>query len=234
MEIIKPNIQFRDSIFIKIKTAKNLSEADSIFNNFYKKYRYTFPSFHMTQNSPNAMDSINAFFLKNGFRIADNEGDAFNLVINTDYLLKNIGKYISPTLVEYYNIIDEEDKNEDFYEDGGMRITFDELGDRILRWEKFLLMHNDFSQKVQIERTINRYEHFYLIPMDYHPLFNSGTKQNKLDPNILMIYKRYVLRNPNTDFGKYMSEYLIVLENNNYEYNNNVKQYLKSIDPDVR
>lgn len=112
--------------------------------------------------------------------------------------------YVSEDLKTYFEITAEEDK--DLYSnDGGLSISFQEQGERIASWEKYLKKYPKFIFKNQVLELYKMYQRDYLIGMDNTAIRDYET--NVLYPENKSEFDRFMAKYPKsltTKFIKHM------------------------------
>ena len=81
--------------------------------------------------------------------------------------------YVTDDYKEYLKIWAKDD--EELYQaDAGLCITFEELGDRIARWENFLNKYPNSTLKPKVTALLNSYREDYLLGMENTPTRDGG------------------------------------------------------------
>lgn len=107
---------------------------------------------------------------------------------------------------ENYLRIEARENTELFAADAGLNISFKELGDHLLNWEKFL---KTYPKSALLEKARSHYQDYgytYLMGMDNTPTFEFS--DGKLYDDNRKEFKRFIKQNPNSDFAKIVKAFL--------------------------
>ncbi len=135
------------------------------------------------------------------------EGTIFPIV---DYeALKVYMEYLTEPLQGYLDIMAEESSNKTAA-DGSIVISLDELAERALATEEYILRYPDGAKTATLKnRYINGYLYLYVLGAPNTPLYNFETFG--LSEDFRKSYERTVQEYPNTITGTIIAEYLTVL-----------------------
>ena len=131
--------------------------------------------------------------------------------------------YVTDDYKEYLKIWAKDD--EELYQaDAGLSISFEELGDRIARWENFLNKYPNSTLKPKVTALLNSYREDYLLGMENTPTIDGGYDNIPITiyEEAKKEYDRFMKKYPNSptvELIKYFIE--------NYK-NENIHELIKS------
>ena len=223
-----------------IEKLKSLNKEEA--NNLYEEYQA------QNNNTLYDIDEASASFLDsiygdtNGENFTDKDWADANKILNKyDLELWDIGEgmvtirelphlyydvfkdYVTDDYKEYLKIW-AKDSEELYQADAGLSISFEELGDRIARWENFLNKYPNSTLKPKVTALLNSYREDYLLGMENTPTRDGGydgqpytiIEENMKEFNRFM--KKYP-NSPTVELIKYFIE--------NYK-NENIYELIKS------
>ena len=128
-----------------------------------------------------------------------------------DFYYKTFKDYVTDDYKEYLKITS--DENEEHYvADSGLCITLEELGDRIITWEKFLEKYPNSKLNDKVNNICNSYRRDYILGI---PGGIYDYKEN------LKEYKSFQEKYPNSPTTGLIGYYLVELNTDNFEENDN-------------
>ena len=128
-----------------------------------------------------------------------------------DFYYKTFKDYVTDDYKEYLKITS--DENEEHYvADSGLCITLEELGDRIITWEKFLEKYPNSKLNDKVNNICNSYRRDYILGV---PGGIYDYKEN------LKEYKSFQEKYPNSPTTGLIGYYLVELNTDNFEENDN-------------
>jgi hypothetical protein len=130
-----------------------------------------------------------------------------------DYFTSIFGQDGSSEMKEYLEIRSKELK-EGFSEDAGLLISFEQLYDRVVVWEKYLAENPDFILNEEIKGTLSMYLSTLMTGMDNSPAFDYET--GKLLPELQFIYSKAIQKNDNRNSTKVLRKYFEHLKANGF------------------
>lgn len=134
------------------------------------------------------------------------------LLWEIDYgALQAYAPHLSADLKEYLSIQDAEARNS-FFGDGGLSITRDELGERMIKAESHLTHYPDSPRHAKLKRLYQDYLLAYLSDYRYDAV---DERTMKLLPAVKTSYQSFVKKVPQSKTGQIVSAYLSEIEKNN-------------------
>ena len=126
--------------------------------------------------------------------------------------------YVTDDYKEYLKIWAKDD--EELYQaDAGLCISFEELGDRIARWENFLNKFPNSKLKIKVIALLNSYREDYILGMD-----NTATRDGGYDGQPFTIYEeikkeydRFMKKYPNSPTVELIKYFLENYQNDNIQ-----------------
>ncbi len=157
----------------------------------------------------------------------------------SDYFYNNFNDRVSPGLKEYLKIRQDELK-QGFAEDAGLQITFDELYQRIKRWEQFQIKYPETIYKADARYFYSMYLETLMTGMDNSRVFDYGN--SKLLPGLKQLYEKIIRTDSKSETGKIISSYYSLLARHGFKENDSIDVFLKnnglstmiSVQPDTR
>ena len=227
----------KKEIMEKLKTL-NKEEANRLYEQYVEDNENTL--YKIAQESEKFLDSI--YYGSEEEQFTEKDWNDTNKVLNKyDLELWDIGEgmvtirelphlyydvfkdYVTDDYKEYLKIWAKDD--EELYQaDAGLSISFEELGDRIARWENFLNRYPNSTLKLKITALLNSYREDYILGMENTPTRDGGydgqpytiIEENMKEFNRFM--KKYP-NSPTVELIKYFIE--------NYK-NENIYELIKS------
>ncbi len=158
-----------------------------------------------------------------GYKVETAEGYFFP-VIDYDFYQKYYGA-ITPDLAAYLEIMAVE-SNQTPVKDAALMIGWEEILKRAVRQEQFIKEYSSSTQVEAMKQLLKRYVTFALFGANNTPLFSYDTKE--IMPEAKAAYLKRSWDEETGSFSKLMSEYLRVLEKNNYRLTAEVADYRKN------
>lgn len=157
------------------------------------------------------------------FKLINLEGNYYPIV---DYeKIKQYNGYISDEMKEYIEI-KAMDSNEPMAVDAGLRISYDDLADRIIRTEKYI---GKYSQGQRYEEMLGNYKNklaIYLGGLDNTPIADFTSK--RIFDDVLESYKK-VSKVKDSATAFVVSKYINVIEENDLIINKSVEDMVVSL-----
>ena len=124
--------------------------------------------------------------------------------------------YVTDDYKEYLKIWAKDD--EELYQaDAGLCISFEELGDRIARWENFLNKYPNSTLKPKVTALLNSYREDYLLGMENTPTRDGGYDGQPFTicEENMKEFNRFMEKYPNSPTVELIKYYLENYENEN-------------------
>lgn len=160
--------------------------------------------------------------IDNGYKVETAEGFFFPVIDYTFY-----DKYhtaVTPDLAVYYEIMAVESEQAPV-KDAALMIPWEEVLNRALRQEEFLMECNSSPQVPAIEKLLKQYVSFALFGCNNTPLFSYDTK--KMNSEAKAAYLKYDWDEAKGSFSRLIKEYLKVLKKNDYRLTPDVEEFRK-------
>lgn len=168
-------------------------------------------------------DSLRRFLAVRSLRAEFSEGMAYASE-NTEALAGLFERYLSAAMRRFLDIRRAEEE-EGYTEDAGLLISWDQLAERIARWERFIDANSGFQLLGEGRYWHDNYLAAYLTGMDNSRVFESPAET--LSPRVRASYERFVARHAGTRAARIVSGYLEVLGRNGWRAEPEVVQFLK-------
>ncbi len=154
--------------------------------------------------------------IKGKYKLINMEGSFYPIV---DYeALKAYNKYLSDEMKDYIDI-KSMDSNVPTILDAELLISFDELGERLIRTENHIIKYPEGIKYEELLRLYGVYLRFYLEGSDNTPIYDEETKLIK--DEVLSNYKK-TANIKNTVTSEIVSKYIDIIKDNENIIDNNV------------
>jgi hypothetical protein len=148
----------------------------------------------------------------------------FYVDVEPDYFLGIFGKQVSKGLNDYL-IQRKQELTEGFSEDAGLMITFDQVYERVLKWEKLITENPNFIMVDNSHQFYETYLETLLTGMDNSRVFDF--ENEKLIPAVKKLYESVIMSGPNTKSTEIIKGYYNLLAESDFKYSTKVDEYLK-------
>lgn len=153
--------------------------------------------------------------INGGYKLVVLEGDFYP--IQNYSLLKKYIPYLSNDMKDYIEIYATESEKLSF-KDAHLAISWDELADRALKTESYLLKYKDVPEIKEVGNLYIGYIRPYIHPM------NDYSEPNKINDEVINAYKRVVDEHEGTTTAQITKELLDILQKNNYQVNDQIQK----------
>lgn len=161
------------------------------------------------KNPSKELVSLKTRLTSNGFMIKSTDGMAY-VVQNRKFILDKAGSYVSEPMKEYLIEIEKEN-NEGFTDEHGIIISPKKHADRIIWYENFLKVNDNFLLKQNCVNYKKAYLTYLLLGiMDTH-LFENESKM-QLSPYFSKAYTYILKAYPDSDLATIVGEYQHAIE----------------------
>ena len=151
------------------------------------------------------------------YKLVNIEGSCYPII---DYeAIGKYNKYLTDEMKGYIDIKAKE-SNEPSMMDAALVISWDELANRMLGVEKYLVKYPEGIKEEELTRLYGNYLVVYLSGTDNSPIYNYETK--KIFDDVLNSYKKLVATNKGTITGDTVKKYIELIANNKNIIDENV------------
>lgn len=169
-------------------------------------------------------DSLTAIFNKYGIDIFSTEG-SFYADQMVGYLSKTFSGKLTKAYVEYLKRRAIE-MSRPFSEDAMLLVSFSTVADRMLFWEGFLEKYPDSHISSSARFYYEHYLGTLLTGTDNSKSHDWET--NKFRDDIINLYEKIISQYPNRNSAQILSNYLEVIKENEFTFNENIREYIKT------
>jgi tetratricopeptide (TPR) repeat protein len=209
-----------DSLYLLF--IKYFYKAINIFNDSIEKKH----SISLSKLENNIEDKETKDFLNSlndcGLELFMTEG-MYYVDVKFDYFEKLFSGKVSSSLNEFLRIRSIELK-QGFSEDAILLISFNELYERVITWEKFLNANPNFFLKQQAQFYYEHYFSTLLTGMDNSRTFNIETKE--LLPEVKDLYEQIIEQKDTLKTTKIIIDYYELLKINGFKQPSSIKEFL--------
>ncbi len=184
---------------------------------------------------------------ENGFRLTSSEGDWY-ITEDPDFLYERFSEYVSDAVRACLDLWRKE-LTEGYAEDAGLRISFSDVAERVLHWERYIAEFPKSPLLNDAKWFYRSYFHTLFVGMDNSPVFvpvpskdaghwrkyertiEDGTKvgdpRGVVREDIRMVYERIIADHGDTQSGALIAEYCQLLGESNFQRSPQVDLFLK-------
>jgi hypothetical protein len=211
--------EIKDSAFIEFRFFYY-----NVINNYYEIFWNNQELINKLNNHKN--DDIQVQQLKttldqNGLRLSKTEG-GFYIDEKPEYLYNNFKSFVSRAISEFL-LIRSKELEEGFSEDAKLLISFQALGDRIIKWEKYLTKYPKSPLSAEAKFSYHLYLNTFITGLDNSPI----TKDDIFLPEIKNIYSDFIQKNNSSESGKILEKFYAIISNNNFHLTPTLDDFYK-------
>jgi hypothetical protein len=200
------------------------SEFRSYYYQFMHAYEKSIEDYLSNYPLPRQEESKLASKLsKAGWKLDESEG-MYYVGEDGEWFLKEFGSILPEDWNKYLQQRTKEVKNQ-FSEDAGLLISWEELRDRIIYWEKYLIKYPTFSEKEVIDFYLDVYIRTYLTGMSNSSIADIET--NKVQDKITKSYENFLTLNKQSKYYKLVEGQYNILKQNSFLLNEKTSQELE-------
>lgn len=159
-----------------------------------------------------------------GFKIVDSEG-SFTVVVDYNSL-KTFGEYVEDEINTYIDIMAQR------YDEANKTMTIDQLANRIMQMEGYILSYNNEQRKETITEMYAGDIMVYMSGMENAPVFDEDT--GMVDAKLFKTFEAAVSKYKDAAFGKIMSKYVQLLKQENFTNTDKVQGFVTNIGETVK
>ncbi|WLR50391.1 hypothetical protein LC040_14130 [Bacillus tianshenii] len=149
------------------------------------------------------------FVQKNGLVFVENGEGMLGIAINYKWMQKQLYDELSAQINDYFAIR----QNLNVVSDGTLTISWDELADRIINLEDFMMRNPTFSKSPDLHQYYYQFLTYYLFGIDNSPVFDSN---GKLLPEVKDSYERFMQMYDNQQTYYTIKGYYDILQKNQF------------------
>lgn len=219
----------------KTLAGTNRSENDAMFLAF-RDYYYTIIKISndkLFKKETKISYFDNGVLWRNGLRILDYEGDPGRCFGQSpSFFCMEFQDYLSGSLNEYNQIQKEElletgneEKGMYLIDDLALMIAWDQLSDRIIKWEVYLAKYPQSSLKDDVESSIRLYFNIYTTGggLENTPAYRLGT----LTDTVKVSYERFIEHYPESKFTGLIKDYYAILRLHDFSLSPEIIEFLQ-------
>jgi hypothetical protein len=213
----------RDSAFIEFSVFYNTTMNEFNEKQLWNNDTLTNKLYADSLGNDPEVKALKEKLTANGLGLYMTEGN-FYVDALPDYLYENFSQYVSPSIKEFLRLRKDE-LAAGFSEDAGLVISFEELGERVINWEKFIDKFPDSPFIGGARSFWDLYVSTLLSGMDNSRIFNF--EDNKLRPEVKQVYNALIDTYPRTRSGKLVAKFYKFLEARSFEYSPAVDEFYR-------
>lgn len=218
-------IAFED--FQKAKLPElRISNLEAFSKGLEEVYKPGFSLADANQVKDESLKKILQEIYENGYKVETAEGMYFTVINYSFY--KQYSGYVTDDIRSYIELMSVESDNMPA-KDAALVITWDELLQRSLNQEKFIVQYSDSKRVKQIKELYSKYCTFTLYGLNNTPLFDYQTKT--MNAQAKEAYSKIAASGNDTAYVKMIKEYMNLLQKNNYKQTNEIKKFQEKNDP---
>lgn len=191
-------------------------------------YGYEIKALRNPENLPDGVvRSLMERYVDMGYSVYMSEGMYF-LDPSPKFLLGNFKTAISDELYDYLSYRSEEVERHT-YSDAAIVITWDELADRMVSWEKFMDKYPNSIRLDEVKSMYEMYRFSFFIGASNTPAYDYPNEI--LDPKLLDAYENYVTRFPDSSLTPALENLLVLLEEESYQKTERIQEFIDPYNP---
>ncbi len=167
------------------------------------------------------IDINDPYYKNNWVKLPCVEGSYF-YAVNSEYLHKKYGKYLSPAYNEWLKFIL---KRESVMQDGGLMVPPDTLREYIICLEKFVEQYPEFVLIGDAKDILESYLMTYLEGIDNSPIFDKWNTQKML-PEFKASYEKFLSENKDSKYYPMVEELYNEAKANDFTWNRDFDTWL--------
>ncbi|WP_026896266.1 hypothetical protein [Clostridiisalibacter paucivorans] len=218
--------EYADELIVKLESLQDSfteKYMNELFTNNYQKELMSFSEEEI--NSDDIIDKIpneelkeKIIKMKKGhFKFFNLEGDYYPFINHS--ALKKYKEYLSEDINAYIDLMSKE-SNEIMTRDAALAISWEELADRTITTEKFLVKYPNAVRHEQIMDLYYSYITSYMYGLSNTPIFS--WEDNKILDEVKDSYENIISEYPDSLTSEIIKKHLLKIENNNYIINDKI------------
>jgi hypothetical protein len=220
--LTKAKPEDRDSTYIYLQNAL-YSAMNNLTDSLYSKYPVTMKKFEENK-SDQGTQNFEAYLKLFGMGLFMTEG-MYYLDVDPDYFTTIFDKKVSRGLNDYI-VQRRQEMIEGFSEDAGLVITFDQVYNRVAKWEKIMNDNPRFIMSESASRFYETYLVTLLTGMDNSRVFDF--ENERLLPEVKMLYEAIIKSGPQTKSTEVIKGYYQLLAANDFKHSPRADDYVKN------
>jgi hypothetical protein len=212
----------RDSIFLLLNI-KFYAVANRLSDSLDTKYKSLIEQLDKDSNTVE-LKSFKNNLEACGIDIFSTEG-MYYLDVIPDFFYNNFKNRVSDGVAEFLNIRKDELK-QGFSEDAGMLISFEDLYQRVKRWENFINKYPNTVYNDEANSYFTTYVETLMTGMDNSRVFDFDN--NSLLPEVKTLYEKIIREGYESPSTKIISSYYTFLARHDFKENDSIQIFLKT------
>lgn len=160
--------------------------------------------------------------IENGYKIETAEGYYFPIIDYNFY--KQFSSYATPEVKDYIDIMTVESDNV-FAKDAALVISWDEVVNRTLAMEKFLINYSDSKKGEYIKSLFDNYLFITMHGLNNTPLFDYELKQ--MDEKAKIAFTTALTQTTDSEYIKKLDDFMKLAEKSDYKLSAEIESYRK-------
>lgn len=238
-------IKGKDAYFKYFSLKDKVEDRDYAFKYFLSFYKSVIDKINQANQELSTNDTLNqGLFDNNGvlnnklLTKRENYYKAYGLQVKSEaaeyyldsdynFLIQTFSKYLSAAWQEYLIFLMKESK-EGFTYDAELTIPWDKMRERIIFLESFLNKYPNFTNRDEIQTSINQYLYFYLVGVDNSPISAAtlSNGDNSLYPEVKKSYETFIRVNKDSKYRPIVLEYYELLKNYNFKVQDYIYKFI--------
>lgn len=160
--------------------------------------------------------------IENGYKVETAEGYYFPIIDYNFY--KQFSSYATPEVKDYIDIMTVESDNV-FAKDAALVISWDEVVNRTLAMEKFLINYSDLKKGEYIKSLFDNYLFITMHGLNNTPLFDYESKQ--MDEKAKIAFTTALTQTTDGEYIKKLDDFMKLAEKSDYKLSDEIESYRK-------
>jgi hypothetical protein len=204
------------------KLQEKYTNAKGIQQKMIKIYKPEFGKSKIDEVSDKELKDLLIYTYDSGYKIEISEGCILPVIDYSFY--KKYSTYLTPDIKSYIELMIIECEKKPI-EDGGLKITWDEVVKRAIDQQKFISTYTNSTKTKDIKQLLQNYLYYTMFGADNTPIFTRDTK--KMMPEAKTAYLKVMDTGENSTYLIVLIKYMELLKRDNYKLTDDVDKFRK-------
>ena len=196
---------------------------DSLY--YHKEYEtYNTLIFREEETDPIARE-FESQIINLGYKISSSEGSIY-IDMNVKFVKDRLFRYFSPQMTDFFIIYQFENESV-FMEDGSFMISFEEMADRAITWERFNTKYPDFEMSPYSDRQYGTYKYYLLAGSSHMRSFDYPDYTFDPENRYEKAYQYAIDKYPDSQLSAVLIEFLDLIEANERKKTPETEAFIK-------
>ncbi|WP_139125042.1 hypothetical protein [Bacillus solimangrovi] len=145
----------------------------------------------------------------NGLMFVNSEEGEIDIVVDYNWMQRNLFDHLTTEMNDYFSIM----QQMDILNDGALTVSWNELSNRIVQLEDFMLWNPTFEKSPDLHEYYYKFLTYYIFGVDNSPVFD---ETGSLNYKVKESYQRFMLTYDNQQTLHTIKEYYSILEQHQF------------------